>query len=98
MKTIKEELEEYLGHSITDEFYTACINAFKNGRHGPAGLGGAAVLGYYVPFESVLGHNLCYKNHSGWPCEEAIHLGIFFHKNEERRNKIRELLAKEQQS
>jgi Predicted HD-superfamily hydrolase len=92
-RTLKEELEEYLGNGVSNEFYEACMAAFIMGRHGPAGLGGSAVLGYFIPFEDVLGHH--FRDHSCWPCSEAISLGGFFSRDEERRKEIRKRLEME---
>ncbi len=71
------ELTDYLGYEVSDAFLSQCEMAYLEGRHGPAWLGGFATLGYFVPFEKVLGHN--HDSHKGsWPCRKAIELGMFF--------------------
>lgn len=75
---LKRRLEEYLGHEVSSQFYLDCLEAALRAKPGPAGLGSYAVMGYFVPFEKVLGHE--YKDHSCWPCREAIALGNYFRK------------------
>lgn len=91
-RSVKMDLENYLGHSVSDDFFKKCVVAFYMGHPGPAGLGGAAKLGLYVPFESVLEHTHDTKTHSSWPCSEAIHLAYFFCRNEETRKQMDERL------
>ncbi|MBQ9586914.1 MAG: hypothetical protein IJR26_03510 [Bacteroidales bacterium] len=54
---VRLELEKYLGYNVTIDFLDKCVTACLDGRHNPAGLGGFATLGYFVPFKEVLGHN-----------------------------------------
>lgn len=92
-KEVIKELEKYLGHEVSDDFLDKCIVAYKSGRHGPAALGGYAVLGYFVRFEDVLGHSISDPKHShSWPCSEAIHLAHFFRQKTELGESIRECL------
>ena len=82
------ELTDYLGYEASDSFLSQCEVAYLEGRHGPAGLGGFATLGYFVPFEKVLGHD--HNSHYGsWPCKEAIALGQFFRQSTEKGDEIR---------
>lgn len=63
MKTVREELEEYLGTKISDEQYQKCILAFRSSHQGPAALGGYAEMGCYAPFKSIseeLGKSISY--------------------------------------
>ena len=90
-KDVIKELEKYLGHEVSDDFLNQCIDAYKRGHHGPAALGGMAVMGYFVPFEDVLEHEL-YIHHNCWPCGEAIHLACFFRQKTELGDSIRECL------
>lgn len=92
-KEVIKELEKHLRHEVSDDFLDKCIVAYRTGRHGPAGLGGYAVMGYFVPFEAVLGHSITDPKHGrSWPCSEAIGLAMFFRQKTELGDSIRECL------
>ncbi len=85
---VLNELTDYLGYEVSENFLSQCEIAYLEGRHGPAGFGGFATLGYFVPFEKVLCHS--HNTHYGsWPCKDAIALGQFFRQPTEKGDEIR---------
>ena len=51
---IKKELEKYLGRSVSNSYFSTCLDAYVHSRHGPCGLGGYASLGYVKAFQNRL--------------------------------------------